>query len=272
MTTPSLLTLTYSGQDMKTYTEACSIQIYFVSLQKQLDNTTVFVSYWSRFLADREMQHETTLHKCLVTVWAFLFLPLNLEGHRVTIRTDHDAQKLILYMTDSESRLSQCFYWFSEFDVKVVQSAGLKHLAADTLSWLDNRGKDTSIHEDDIPLVANDTHTSRDTATNNKKVVSPQWFEPLTITEFYAHQRPTTTVAYDLPTLTITTLKSTSIPTIIFSKDPASMKYYSFCFQHPFISASSCNRIIHQSQDTPANDECTIGYKLSFTRLTWLQI
>lgn len=59
----------------------------------------------------------------------------------------------------------------------------VKKQAADPLSRLFANGKDTSPLENYIPLLSIDTHTAKNTSTNNHKVASPQSFQPLLLTK-----------------------------------------------------------------------------------------
>lgn len=51
---PLVLLLPYANDSVTLDTDACSVQVAFVCLQKQRDRQTKSVSYWSRFLIKSE--------------------------------------------------------------------------------------------------------------------------------------------------------------------------------------------------------------------------
>lgn len=69
-----------------------------------------------------------------------------------------------------------------------MRTAGVKHSEADALSRLATIGKDTSLLEDEIPVLAFETYTREDTSTNHNNVASPQSFQPPTLIEFLPTQ------------------------------------------------------------------------------------
>lgn len=98
-------------------------------------------------------KNRTKRPQCLVVVWSVLLLQRYLKGFRFTLRNDHDGLKGILNVTDSSSKLGCCGLILSNFESNVVQCAGIKHQASETLSRIRTTGKDEIPIEDDIPVV-----------------------------------------------------------------------------------------------------------------------
>lgn len=74
LTAPPVLALPYSGGHLTLNTDAYNAQIGCVFLQKQLDNKTKFIDYWSRLLTEIEQWYDKTQLECLAIVWSVDFL------------------------------------------------------------------------------------------------------------------------------------------------------------------------------------------------------
>lgn len=86
-------------------------------------------------------------------VWAENVLEPYLQSTRFTIRTDHEALRMILNMTDANCRLSLWMLRHSVFDYEVFYRAAVKNQAADVLSRLETAGADRKPIDDYIPLL-----------------------------------------------------------------------------------------------------------------------
>ena len=64
------------------------------------------VGYWSYYLNDSERNYSTTERKCFAVVWAVRTLRPYVEGTRFTVRTDHDALRWLMSLTESSGRLT----------------------------------------------------------------------------------------------------------------------------------------------------------------------
>jgi len=131
-------------------TDACDRQVGCVLLQEQLTGPDRPIGYWSRSLTSAEAAYDTTERECLAVVWAVTMLEPYLQGTRFTIRTDHEALRWILTMTDAKGKLERWRLRLSAFDYDVVHLPGVKHQAADALSRLET---DTNPIDDDLPLL-----------------------------------------------------------------------------------------------------------------------
>lgn len=85
-------------------TDACNEQVGCVLLQEQPDGVKRPIGYWPRTLTTAERAYGTTHRECLAVIWAVLILRPYLEGTRFTIRTDHDALRWILNMSDATGK------------------------------------------------------------------------------------------------------------------------------------------------------------------------
>ena len=73
--------------------DASKYQLGCALLQEQDDGRLRPVGYWSRTLQPAEKNYSTSERECLGVVWSILHLRPYLEGHRFTVRTDHEALK-----------------------------------------------------------------------------------------------------------------------------------------------------------------------------------
>lgn len=76
--------------------------------------------------------------------------PINIST-RFPIRTDHDALRWLLNMTDVTGTLAQWRLRLSELELDVVHRAVIKRQAADSLSRLETTDPDTSKMNDYMP-------------------------------------------------------------------------------------------------------------------------
>ena len=114
---PPVLALPRAGLRFILDTDACDVQLGCVLLQDQPDSKTPRpIGYWSRTLAPAERNYDTTNKECLAIVWATLTLRPYLEGTRFLIRTDHDALKWLLNLTDASGRLQRWKLRLQEFE------------------------------------------------------------------------------------------------------------------------------------------------------------
>lgn len=125
----------------------------------------------------------TTRRKSLAIVWAVLHFRPYLEGHLLTIHTDHDAQRWILNIADSVSQLVRLRLQLSEFELEFVWRAYINNRAVHNFLRLANNGENTSPFEDDIPPLSVATQTLKDTLANGDNVARPQMILSLTLIE-----------------------------------------------------------------------------------------
>lgn len=99
--TCSFLPLFWRSQ-MMLGTGACNAQTGSVVLQKQPDNVSKLVSYWSRFLINAEKKYDMTERVCLAihVVWPVSLLRLYLGIQQLSICTDQDILKWLIDLRD----------------------------------------------------------------------------------------------------------------------------------------------------------------------------
>lgn len=88
-------------------TDAFDKQIGCALLEAQPDGLTKPVVFLSRSLNNAEQAYDITYKKRLAVMWAVILLRLYLEESQVTIRTESDASRWTLNMTDVTGKLAQ---------------------------------------------------------------------------------------------------------------------------------------------------------------------
>lgn len=76
-----------------------------------------------------------------------------LQGANFTIRTDHEALRRILNITDAKGGLARSILRLSVFNYDFVHRVEVKHQAGDAFSRLETSGADTTPIDDNIPLL-----------------------------------------------------------------------------------------------------------------------
>lgn len=71
---PPVLALPYAGSQISLDTDACDVQVGFVSLQKEPDKKTNPILYCSRLLNNAEREYDTTQLECFAIIWSVLLL------------------------------------------------------------------------------------------------------------------------------------------------------------------------------------------------------
>ena len=154
LTSPPVLVLPKRDRPFMIDTDASAYQLGAVLLQQQDEaNPSVWspVGYWSKTLNDAERNYSATERECFAVVWAITTLRPYIEGARFTIRTDHDALRWLMTLTDSSGRLTRWRLRLLEFDFEIVYRPGRVHQVPDALSRLLALRNDTEPMDDDIP-------------------------------------------------------------------------------------------------------------------------
>jgi len=165
-----ILALPKAKRQMIVDVDACDDQLGCTFLQEQPDGTRLPVGYWIRGLSPAEKIYSKTERECLGVVWSALNLRHFLDGHRLLIRTDHQALSWIYSTTDSSGRLMRWRLRLSEYTFDMLCKPGASHNAPDFLSRADNDSAVEDIN-DDIPCLtlsetANGLLTGRYTGTD----------------------------------------------------------------------------------------------------------
>lgn len=99
-----------------------------------------------------EVKDYNAVHKdCMAVVWAVLVLLPYLNGHKLTIRTYRNGLECMFHFKDATRNLARWRLRLSGLESDVLQRAGIKKLAAHTLSQLKTDGTDTTYLDVDIP-------------------------------------------------------------------------------------------------------------------------
>ena len=175
LVSPPILGLPKRGCPYMIDTDASAYQLGAALLQQQdPDRPTDWtpIGYWSRTLNSAEQNYSATERECLAVVWAVGHLRPYVEGTRFTIRTDHDALRWLMTLTDSSGRLTRWRLRLQEFDFEITYRPGRVHQVPDALSRLLAVKSDTEPLDDDIPSPLDHvlvTTRSRKTGAKKKK-------------------------------------------------------------------------------------------------------
>ena len=153
--------------------DASAYQLGATLLQQQNEtepNEWTPIGYWSKTLTDCKWNYSTTERECFSVVWAVTSLRLYIEGLKFTIRTDHDALRWLMTLTDSLGRLMRWRLRLSEFDFTITYRPGRVHQGPDALSRLISPdGNDDKAVDDEVPTYGDHEHalvTTRQQAAN----------------------------------------------------------------------------------------------------------
>ena len=107
--------------------------------------------YWSKTLNSAEQNYSATERECYSVVWAITTLRPYIEGQKFVVRTDHDALRWLLTLSDPSGRLMRWRLRLSEFDFEIKYRPGRVHQVPDALSRLITPGSDPKPVDDEIP-------------------------------------------------------------------------------------------------------------------------
>ena len=123
-----ILALPKTGRPYMTATDASVYQLCATLLQQQDEekpNDWVPIGYWSKTLTDTERNYSTTECECYSVVWSVTKLRPYIERLTFTVRTDHDALRWLMTISDSTGSLVRWRLRLSEFDLTVKYHPGL---------------------------------------------------------------------------------------------------------------------------------------------------
>nr|GEW05468.1 reverse transcriptase domain-containing protein [Tanacetum cinerariifolium] len=96
------------------------------------------IHYASKTMNDAESNYTTTEKEMLAVVYSFEKFRSYLIMNKSIVHTDHSALKYLFTKKDAKARLLRWVLLLQEFDFKVLDTKGVKNLAADHLSRLEN--------------------------------------------------------------------------------------------------------------------------------------
>ena len=135
-------------------TDTSAYQLGATLLQKQNEtkNEWTPIGYWPKTLMDTERNYSTTELECYSVVWAVTMLRTYIEGETFTVRTDHDALRWLMTLTDSSGRLMRWRIRLSKFDFTIQYRPGTVHQVPDALSRIISpQGNDDGPVDDKVP-------------------------------------------------------------------------------------------------------------------------
>jgi len=160
LTSPPILALPQQGRPYMIDTDASAYQLGAVLLQQQDDdrpNDWQPVGYWSYTLNAAERNYSATERECYSVVWAVTSLRPYIEGQHFTVRTDHEALRWLMTLTNSSGRLLRWRLRLSEFDFSITYRPGRVHQVPDALSRLLTPDGEERPVDDDIPAFGDHT-------------------------------------------------------------------------------------------------------------------
>ena len=104
-------------------------------------NDWVPIGYWSKKLTDTEQNCSTSECECYSIVWSVTKFRPYIAGLTFTVRSDHDALRQLMTISDSTARLILWRLRLSNFDLTVKYRPDLVHQVPDALSNPDPRGE-----------------------------------------------------------------------------------------------------------------------------------
>ena len=134
---PPILSLPQYGRPYMIDTDASAYQLGCTLLQEHEGaNDWRPVGYWSYLLKDSERNYSATDRECFAVVWAVRTLRPYVEGTKFTVRTDHDALRWLMSLTESSGRLTRWRLRLAEYDFTIQYRPGRVHQVPDALSRL----------------------------------------------------------------------------------------------------------------------------------------
>ena len=108
------------------------------------------VGYWSKILNFPELNYIATERECYSVVWAITKLRPHIEGQKFVVRTDQDALRWLLTLSDPSGRLMRWRLRLSEFHFEIQYHQDRVHQVPDASSRLITPGSDPKPVDDDI--------------------------------------------------------------------------------------------------------------------------
>lgn len=129
-----ILSVYNPAAETEVHTDACSLGIGGVLLQKQTDNKLHPVSYFSRKTTREESMYHSYELEALAIVCTLEPFRVHLIGIRFVIKTDCNSLKLLASKRDLKPRVGRWFVRLSEFDYVIDYQKGECNSVADALS------------------------------------------------------------------------------------------------------------------------------------------
>lgn len=133
---PPLFTFSRGADPHALDTDVRYTKIGYILLRMYPDRSDRPICYRSRTFRDCDKKLATSERECSSVVYAALLPWPYLGRNWVTVRTNHEAFKGLLTMSDANGKLARCPLRLSEVELDIVYRAGNNHKAVDELSGL----------------------------------------------------------------------------------------------------------------------------------------
>ena len=155
LTSPPILGLPQHGRPYMIDCDASKYAVGVVLLQQQdveKPNDWATVGYYSKTLSKEQRNYSASERECYAVIWGVLSLRPYLEGGHFLVRTDHQALKWMMTVSDASARLMRWRLRLMECDYEVIYRPGRVHQVPDALSRLEQPETDENQEvDDDIP-------------------------------------------------------------------------------------------------------------------------
>ena len=151
---PPVLALPKRGCPYMIDPDASTYQLGATLLQQQDPSKPIEwrpIGYCSNTLNSAEQNYSATERECYSVVSAVTTLRSYLEGQKFTVRSDHDALRWLLTLTEPSGRLMRWRLRLSEFDFEIHYRLGRVHQVPDALSRQISPSTDKKPVDDEIP-------------------------------------------------------------------------------------------------------------------------
>ena len=152
LTSPPILGLPQHDRPHMIDCDASEYAVGVVLLQQQDDdkpNEWATVGYYSKTLSKEQRNYSASERECYAVVWGVLTLRPYLEGGHFIVRTDHQALRWMMTVSDAAARLMRWRLRLMEFDYEVIYRPGRVHQVPDALSRLEQPETDDDREVDD---------------------------------------------------------------------------------------------------------------------------
>ena len=122
LTTPPILSLPKKGRPFMIDTDDSKYQLGAALLQQQDEKDPKDwkpIGFYSKTLNETERRYSTEL-ECYAVVWSVLYVRPYIEGTHFKVRTDHEALKWLMTLTDPSGRLTRWRLRLAEFDYEIT--------------------------------------------------------------------------------------------------------------------------------------------------------
>lgn len=134
LTNDPVLKIYRHDRQCEVHTDACSVGLAGILMQKDEDGNKHVIAYWSRRLTETEEKYAATELECLAVVESIEHYRLYFEGAHFDVYTDCRALEWLFGLKDPKSRLFRWTVRLSTYNYTMHYRPGIRNQAADALS------------------------------------------------------------------------------------------------------------------------------------------